>query len=93
MKPFQNKPPKGAKPLKNNIKQLVLLKIQIDAMKRVYRRYDELLQVVAVSKTLPSKCHIDGTTWAIQLHDMFKDSNTAWKSVAQRRFDLIITKE
>jgi hypothetical protein len=78
----------------NNIAQrLLALKIEIDKSKELYKEYDRLLQVALSRGNLPSRVTYQGVTWGIQILDCFKNSNTTWKSVAQRRFDLAISRQ
>lgn len=85
----------GNKPKVNPVKlaqRLVAVKMELDKAKLLYKEYDRLLQLALEQGGLPSRVSLQGTSWRIQIHDLFKDSNTSWKSVAQRRFDLIISK-
>ena len=75
------------------VTKLIALKMQIENMKSVYKEYDETLQLALKAGKIPNQVTYDGKTYVIAVIDAFQQKNTAWKSVAQRRFDVTISRK
>jgi hypothetical protein len=75
------------------IGRLIELKVQLEAMKPLYQQYDRCLEVALRTGSIPAQVQHKGNTWIIAVTDTFQEKNTAWKSVAQRRFDVAISKK
>ncbi len=75
------------------VARLVSLKLQLDAMKPIYAEYDRVLDLALKHGNIPDKVTLNGTTYVIALTDIYESKNTAWKSVAQRRFDIAVSKK
>jgi hypothetical protein len=78
-----------------SVERLVELKLKLEEMKPLYAQYDELLQEVlnAGKLTKPREVKTVNGKFVIELVDLFAMKNTAWKSVAQRRFDIALSRQ
>jgi hypothetical protein len=78
-----------------SVEKLVELKLKLEEMKPLYAQYDELLQEVLNAGKLnkPREVKTINGKFVIELVDLFALKNTAWKSVAQRRFDIALSRQ
>lgn len=72
------------------VSRLIELKLKLAAAKPLYAQYDEVLQKFLNLKTIPALVSYRDDLWSLRLVDGFSDSNTQWKSVAHRRYDISI---